>query len=460
MARSRTPPTELARRLNSSERPLYVVDAQYAVVFLNTAARHWLGSAAEGLPGTRCVYTTGAPGEGPPAVAAGLCPPPEAMAGAAVEAEVSVLTPDGRTLRCRMRFVPLGTGPDDIVGVVAMALPDAPDAASERASTSEADDEPGPIALHELLHRFRREAAARYGAERLVGESPAMRLARRQVELAAGCRESVLVVGPPGSGRQHTAAAIHYRAAAEASGRLVPLACAALPAELIYSTVQAVASGEGEGSTSHGTLLLNDADRLPLELHGALARTLGKQSFPCRLMATSEQPPADLAKRGKFEPELAALLSTICIELPPLSERRRDLPVLAQLFVEECNTQSGRQVGGFTPEALDLLSGCRWPGNVEELAATVREAHRRAAGPLITADDLPDSVRLAHQAAGTTPGRKEETIVLDEFLPRIERELIRRAMAQAKGNKAKAARLLGLTRPRLYRRMEQLNLDP
>ncbi len=457
MARSRTPPTELARRLNSSQRPLYFVDARYTVVFLNAAARQWLGPAADGLPGTRCVYTTGAPGEGPPTVAAGLCPPPEAMAGAAVEAEVSVPAPDGRTLRCGMRFVPLGTGPEDIVGVVAMALPDA---VSDDASAPEAADEPGPIALHELLQRFRREAAAYYGADRLVGESPAMRLARRQVELAAGCRESVLVVGPPGSGRQHTAAAIHYRAAPETSGPLIPLACAALPSELIFSTVQAVASGGGEPNTSHGTLLLNDADRLPLELHGALTRTLGKRSFPCRLMATAEQPPADLAKRGKFEPELAALLSTICIELPSLSERRRDLPLLAQLFVEECNTQSDRQIGGFAPEALDLLSGCRWPGNLEELAAAVRESHRRAAGPLITADDLPDSVRLAQQAAGTSPGRKEETIVLDEFLTRIERELIRRAITQSKGNKAKAARLLGLTRPRLYRRMEQLNLEP
>ncbi len=459
MARSRSPATELARRLNSGTRPLYVVDARYTIVFLNTAARQWLGPAADGLPGVRCTYTSDSPGEGPAAVAAALCPPPEALAGAAVEAGVSVPAPDGRVLRCRVRFSPLGTEPDDIVGVVAMALPETPEA-SPVGSASEAVDEPSPRGLHELLRRFRREAAARYGADRLIGESPAMRLARRQVELAAGCRASVLLVGPPGSGRQHTAAAIHYRGAAEASGPLIPLACAALPAELIYSTVQAAASGEDARSTAHGTLLLTDADLLPLELHGALARTLGKRSFPCRLMATAEQPPAELAKRGKFEPDLAALLSTICIELPPLSERRRDLPLLAQLFIEECNAQSERQVGGFAPEALDLLHGCRWPGNLEELAAAVREAHRRAAGPLITADDLPDSVRLAQKAAGAPAGRKEETIVLDEFLTRIERELIRRAVAQAKGNKAKAARLLGLTRPRLYRRMVQLGLEP
>ncbi len=460
MARVRTPATELAGRLNSSETPLYVVDTQYALIFLNTAARQWLGEAAEGLPGTRCLYTSDPPGEGPAAVAAGLCPPPESLAGATVERNVMVPTPDGRVLKRRVRFIPLGTAPENVLGIVAMAVPDPAGAAAAEAVEPDPGDEPGPLQLHELLQQFRREAAVRYGADRLVGESPAMRLARRQVELAGGCRESVLILGPPGSGRRHTAAAIHYRAEGGHSGRLVPLACAMLSTELIYSTVRSLASGEGTLEPARGSLLLCDADLLPLEVQGALARSLGRRSFPLRLMATAEQPPAELAKRGKYEPELAAILSTITIELPSLSERRRDLPVLAQQFVEEWNAEGGRQLGGLTPEAIDLLSSCRWPGNLEELAAAVREAHQRAAGPLITADDLPPSVRLARQAAGAPPGRKEETIGLDEFLARIERELIRRAVAQAKGNKAKAARLLGLTRPRLYRRMVQLELEP
>ncbi len=459
MAQLRTPATELARRLHAAERPLYVIDAKYTVVFLNKAARKWLGPAADGLPGTRCTYTTAVPGEGPAAVAAGLCPPPEAMAGVAMEATVAVPTPEGRLLRRRMRFTPLGTAADDLVGVVAMAAPDPANPSAAGGSAAVPAGEPDSRGLHELLQRFRREAAVRYGADRLVGESPAMRLARRQVELATGCRESVLILGPPGSGRRHTAAAIHYRDAAGRPARLVPLDCAMLSPELIYSTVQAVASGEDGRDGEHGTLLLTDADLLPLEVHGALARTLGRQSFPLRLMATAEQPPAELAKRGKYEPELAALLSTITIELPALSERRRDLSLLAQSFVEECNAGGERQVGGLTPEALDLLSSCRWPGNLEELAAAVRGAHRRAAGPLITADDLPDAVRLAQQTAGGRGDAKDEAIVLDEFLVRVERELIRRALAQAKGNKAQAARLLGVSRPRLFRRIAQLGLE-
>jgi DNA-binding NtrC family response regulator len=104
------------------------------------------------------------------------------------------------------------------------------------------------------------------------------------------------------------------------------------------------------------------------------------------------------------------------------------------------------------------LDAYAWPGNLDELARVVAEAHRRVEGPQVGAGDLPDRIRLAAEAAAYPP-RPEETIVLDEFLAGVERELIRRALAQAKGNKAKAARLLGMTRPRLYRRLVQLGLE-
>ena len=98
-----------------------------------------------------------------------------------------------------------------------------------------------------------------------------------------------------------------------------------------------------------------------------------------------------------------------------------------------------------------------WPGNVAELAEVIAESHARASARLIAAGDLPERLRLAADAAAR-PRRKEEPIQLDEFVARIERELIRRALTRTKGNKTKAARLLGLNRPRLYRRMVQLGL--
>jgi DNA-binding NtrC family response regulator len=159
-----------------------------------------------------------------------------------------------------------------------------------------------------------------------------------------------------------------------------------------------------------------------------------------------------------FRADLAAMLSTIVISLPPLAQRRGDLPLLAQLFLEDCNAAGGRQIGGFSQAALDRLDAFPWPGNLDELAQAVAEAHRKAAGPEIGVDDLPEKLRAAAQAAAQ-PRRVDETIVLDEYLGRVERELIRRALTRAKGNKARAARLLGMTRPRLYRRMVQLGLE-
>jgi DNA-binding NtrC family response regulator len=285
-----------------------------------------------------------------------------------------------------------------------------------------------------------------------------MRRVRRQVELAVGSRSSVLLVGPAGSGRQHAAATIHYASDAESAGSLVPLACSALGAELIRSTIAALATAQPfHDGAGQSTLVLSDVDQLAPDVQAELAAMLVGRPFPLRLLATSSQPLDELVRRGRFREDLAAALCTIVIELPPLAERRGDIPLLAQALLEEINAQGTKQVGGLSAEALDRLDAYPWPGNVDELARVIAEAHQRAGGPEIGAADLPERLHLA-AAAAAHPRRKDETIVLDEFLGRMERELIRRALARAKGNKAKAARLLGLTRPRLYRRMVQLGL--
>jgi DNA-binding NtrC family response regulator len=306
-----------------------------------------------------------------------------------------------------------------------------------------------------------------------------MRRARAQAELAAGAAASVLVVGPPGSGRRHLAETIHYAADPAAAGALVPLECSLLPAEVIHSTFRGLLEGTAERAAisdqrsapsplvprpsplapppGRSTLLLIDADQLPAESQAVLAETIAAAGVPIRLIATAAQPLAEAVRRGRYRQDLAAELSTIQIELVPLAQRREDLPLVAQALLEEVNARGRKQLGGFTPEALDRLDAYAWPGNVAELVQVVAEGHARAAGPEITADDLPERLRLAAEAAAR-PRRKEETIALEEFLARIERELIRRALARAKGNKAKAARLLGLNRPRLYRRMFRLGI--
>jgi len=455
MPRRRITASELAKMLNSAGQPIYVLDDEFVVVFCNRACQNWLGRQAEQLVGRRCAYHSDPAMTAADAVAAGLCPPPQAMAGRETTAAVSVATEDGRVRYRRARFVPLGTSAEELIGLVAVV--EGEDRTEPPPSAPSA--EPRSSDLHQRIRQFRREAAGRLRADRLIGDSPAMRRVRDQIELAARSRCAVLVVGPPGSGRQHTAAAVHYGSQAQPAGSLVPLACSMLGAELVHSTITALAGGSALGDeTARSTLLLNDVDQLAAEVQAELAAVFGGSSLPLRVIATAEQPLAELARRGRYREDLACLLSTITIELPPLGERREDLPLLAQLFLEEANARGDRQLGGFSPEALDQLDGYPWPGNVDELAEVVAQAHRQAEGPQITAADLPERLRLSAEAAAH-PVRREETIVLDEFLGRIERELIRRALAVAKGNKARAARLLGMTRPRLYRRLMRLGLE-
>ena len=232
---------ELARLLNSASQPIYVLDEDLTVVFINRACQEWLGPAAEGLLGRRCgfIEISGPATVGADAVAAGLCPPPRVTTGEPVAAAVARVAEESGTLTERSaRFLPLGGAGEDVLGIIALvdsadqppaSVGDdglgAPDTVAGPVSTETAEAD--AIALHEQVRRFRQEAAARYWADRLIGRRPEMQLARRQVKLAAASRCSVLLVGPPGSGRQHLAAAIHYASKSAVAGDLDRIADAA-----------------------------------------------------------------------------------------------------------------------------------------------------------------------------------------------------------------------------------------
>jgi DNA-binding NtrC family response regulator len=339
-----------------------------------------------------------------------------------------------------------------------------PDFADSQAALS---GDPSREELRAAIRRFRREAAGKFSADHLVGVSPAMQLARRQVEAAAASGCNVSIAGPTGSGRQHLASVLHYASGGQKPddafdpGGMISLDCSALPSDLILSTLAASArsnASEDRAAAGPTSLLLHRVDELTVEHQAEIAGLLLKKTFPRRLICTAVVPLSELVLRGKFRSDLAALLGTMTIVLPLLAERREDLPLLAQIVLEDCNRRSSKQVGGFSPEALDRLDAYNWPGNMDELVSVVAAAHKNAQGPEIKPQELPSQIHLAAQAAAH-PRRAEEPIRLDEFLERVERELIRRAIAKAKGNKTKAARLLGLTRPRLYRRMVQLGLE-
>ena len=203
---------------------------------------------------------------------------------------------------------------------------------------------------------------------------------------------------------------------------------------------------------------MGDVDHAPEEVQSELVEMIANDALRMRVIATAVRSPVTLADAGQFSAELACLLSTITIELPPLAARLADLPLLAQVFLEEANVSSVGQIGGFSTEALDQLATYNWPGNIDELATVVREAHARARFGEVTVRDLPSHFQWAASDA-VHPPKRGEPIALEEFLARVEKELITRALRRAKNNKSKAAKLLGLTCPRLYRRLVQLGLE-
>jgi DNA-binding NtrC family response regulator len=189
-------------------------------------------------------------------------------------------------------------------------------------------------------------------------------------------------------------------------------------------------------------------------------RLLESLATPVRLLATTTSDPDTALKEELLRPELYFALTTLVVRLCPLRERRDELPALAQHLLERANERGGTERTGFTPQAIRAMVGYDWPGNIRELGRVIDHAHARAQGdgPFIDLDDLPASIRGDLGGAFHPPAAPDSIKPLDELMTEIERRLIETALRQARGNKSRAADVLGISRPRLYRRMKELNL--
>jgi DNA-binding NtrC family response regulator len=433
MTRARSTAFNLVRLLDASPLAVYAIDDARRIVYCNPACAQWVGVSAESLVGVCCDYHSAPTGDAVRDAACRLCPPPARFEGGAAA--------NGAT------YIPLAPDADGGGGLVAIL------SLGDGAATPQADCDEA-ARLHEAIARFRDRQARTFPLDRLMGESPAMVKARAQALLAAESAVAVTLCGPPGSGRKHLASTIHYAQQESRRGNLVPLDCGLVDADLLDVSLDMILGRVSRERNETDTILLLDAHRLSADGQSVLADFLGRMTTGVRVLATSD---ALLERREGFRRDLAAALGTITIELPPLRARLGDLPQLAQLLLEDLNALGGKQVAGFAPEALDALAQCAWPGEIDELAETVRQAHARAEHALVAVDDLPQRLHQSLRAA-SNPRRIEQPIDLAEVLRNVETELIDRAMLRAKGNKAKAARMLGIGRARLLRRIEQLGL--
>jgi len=461
MARPTTSTSDLVKLLHAATMPMYVLDEARRIRFANHCLLDWVGSTADELVGRVCNYHSGNELGNVPSLGAGLCPPPEAFVGQRVRAMVACQRPEGQLVRRWADFAPLTADEIDCPGVITLVERD-----DFWGELDLPPGEPEPTELHEIVRSFQQAERGRFSLGQLVGTSAAIRRVRSQVRLAAQATAHVLIVGPPGSGREQVARTI-YQAEQYRFERqiLLPIDCQVVDGEILQITLRAFRQRAAElGENSQATLLLLNVERLSRESQRVLWDQVNIPGLTWRLMSTARNRrmvhPEGLEENDThdFDDRLQCLLSTLVIALPPVKDRLEDIPALAQLFLENQNSEGAKQVGGFSPEALDQLRLYFWPNNVDELYQIVQQSYQRAEGSLVQPSDLPSRIAMAADAAAV-PRRQSETIELDAFLAQVEIELMQRALQQAKGNKAAAARSLGVSRQRLLRRLQHFESD-
>ena len=326
----------------------------------------------------------------------------------------------------------------------------------------------------------------------IVGQSPAILEIERQVSRAAPTSATVLVRGESGVGKELIAAAIHY-ASPRKNGPFVCLNCAALSPSLLESELFGHEKGAFTGATERkigkfeaadgGTLMLDEIGEMNPEIQAKFLRVLEGQPFErvggnqairvdVRVVAATNRNLEEAVKEGSFRSDLFFRLHVLELRVPPLRERGNDVVQLAEHFIERYCREMGRRLEGLTPEAQKKLLSYRWPGNIRELKNTIERAVVLCSGPLIDATDLLLSdLQLPGGDSGSANSDSPDSAnpmtsaltaaVCDDRgepfpLARIEQEHIERVLRHTDGNKSQAARILGIERSTLDRKLKRL----
>ncbi|MCA9167360.1 MAG: hypothetical protein KDB23_06810 [Planctomycetales bacterium] len=448
MARQVSGKRALSRIIDETPRPVYLVDATRRLLFCNDACLTWLNLTESEVVGMTCRYHAVALADTKPWD--GLCPPPAAFGAESTHGTIWYDANGQRSYR-EVQFLKLSDQPDVLVAIAATDASTNPPGLPPAGATRDPDH------LHTQLIHFAAGRNRTNASDQLVGVSPAIRRVRRQFELACQNGTATLVTGPPGSECNQLLRAIAAARALTDAARLLPIDCSLLDAELFESVLMPQIEHAVSTTAGRVQILLFDVDRLQQPVQPLLVALLEDSvGLAADVMATAE---CSLENVDSYDRRLREHLSVLTLQLPPLVDRLEDVPLLAQNFVELLNAEAAieKSVGGFSPEAMDRLVNHSWKRNIDELREVVSSAFALCDSSLIQIRHLPERLTLAADAE-LYPLNPPETIQLDEYLQSIEKELLERALRVANGNRAQAARLLGIPRVRLLRRLEAAGL--
>jgi len=319
---------------------------------------------------------------------------------------------------------------------------------------------------------LRAEITDRYRFDSIVGSSEKIREVLDMAGRVAASDASVLITGESGTGKELLAKGIHYNSP-RADGPFVAVNCAAIPEHLIESELFGHVKGAFTGAVkdkegkfelaASGTLFLDEIGDLRVDLQAKILRVLqerqvdrlgGKHpvSVDVRIIAATNKDIERAVKEGALREDLYYRLSVITLHMPPLRERRDDIPLLVQYFLKKFNKDSDVRID---PEALTMLTAYGWPGNVRELENSIERASVLRRGEAITPAELPDKLRKEKASVGNIIlNLSDEGISLED----LEKTLIIKALEKHKGNQTRAAEYLGITRPTLIYRMDKYGI--
>ncbi len=310
----------------------------------------------------------------------------------------------------------------------------------------------------------------KYSFGNIVARSESMARVFDLVSNVAGHKTTVLITGESGTGKELIARAIHDNGS-RAAGSMVSINCGGIPENLLESELFGYKKGAFTDATrdkighfeeaDRGTIFLDEIGELPLSLQVKLLRVLqeeeitplgdvGSKKIDVRVIAATSKDLNKEVEEGRFREDLFYRINVMAIHLPPLRERRGDIPLLIGYFIDLFNKKLKKNIEGLSSEAMPVLMAYSWPGNIRELENLIERAILLAKGRWITPADFPPSIISNHG---------EHTLSIKKASKRLERNLIQKALELTSGNRSKASKILEISRPILISKIKEYELD-
>ncbi len=329
------------------------------------------------------------------------------------------------------------------------------------------------VRLKEENTELKRRLGSSFGIKGMIGNSTKMKNIIETIEQVAPTRTTVMITGESGTGKELVAQAIHQ--CSGRTGKFVPVHCAALPENLLESELFGHERGAFTGAVemrkgrfelaAGGTIFLDEISEIPLHIQVKLLRVLENRAFEriggtetivtdARVVAATNRDLRAMVERGEFREDLFYRLNVVSLEIPPLRERRDDIPLLVKHYLDLFTKENGKDIG-ITEAAMASLCAYSWPGNIRELRNCVERMVVLCRGKMIDIDNVPVDIR-----EGVTPGIAKTVLAQPSCdLECNEKILIERALNECRGNRTKAAEKLGISRRTLHRKLHTYNLE-